>query len=111
MKQPNSSGSRPFEVNRIRIATTSSPVKREQSRGIPVSQSSMQAYQLEETKAPKERTEMFKLHNRLSNKKYDSDEDSSPKKQDQEDDFILGSENDGDEYSDDSDKSPLAVNR
>jgi len=54
---------------------------------------------------------MLKIHNRLNNKKYDSDEDSSPKKQDQEDEFILGSENDGDEYSDDSDKSPLAVNK
>ena len=54
---------------------------------------------------------MLKLHNRLNNKKYDSDEDSSPKKQDQENEFILGSEYDGDEYSDDSDKSPLAVNR
>jgi hypothetical protein len=71
----------------------------------------MQAYQLEESKAPKERNEMLKLHNRFNNKKYDSDEDSSAKKLDQEDEFILGSENDGDEYSDDSDKSPLAVNR
>jgi hypothetical protein len=57
MKQRNSSGSRPFEVNRIRIATTSSPIKRDQSRGIPLSQNNMHPYQQEESKAPKERTE------------------------------------------------------
>jgi len=50
---------------------------------------------------------MLKLHNRLSKKNCESSEDLSPKKQDQEDDFILGSENDNDE-SDDSEKSPVA---
>ncbi len=50
---------------------------------------------------------MLKLHNRLRNTNYESSEELSPKKQDQEDDFILGSENDHDE-SDDSEKSPIA---
>lgn len=51
MKQPNSIGSRTFEINRIRLANTNSPVKRGKSRGIPVAQNSMQPSSQEETKA------------------------------------------------------------
>jgi hypothetical protein len=36
MKQPHSTGSRTFEVNRIRIPSTNSPVKRGKSRGLPI---------------------------------------------------------------------------
>jgi len=36
MKQPNSTGSRIFEVNRIRLPSTNSPAKRGKSRGLPI---------------------------------------------------------------------------
>lgn len=55
MKQPNSIGSRTFEVNRIRLANTNSPVKRGKSRGIVVAQNSMQQSPQEETKVHLER--------------------------------------------------------
>ena len=108
MKQPKSTGTRTFEITRIRVASTKSPVKRGKSRGIPISQTSMQPSQPEESKAAKDRPEQLKLHNRLSNKKNESSEEISPKKDEV---FSLGSDNDDIDDSDDLDNSPQIVEK
>lgn len=69
----------------------------------------MQPSQHEESKANYEQPEQLKLHNRLNNKKGESSEEVSPKKED--DGFFVGSDNDDIDDSDDLDSSPQVVNK
>jgi len=69
----------------------------------------MQPSQHEESKANYERPEQLKLHNRLNNKKDESSEEISPKKED--DGFFVGSDNDDIDDSDAFESSPQVVNK
>ena len=69
----------------------------------------MQPSQHEESKANNEWPEQLELHNRLNNKKDESSEEISPKKE--ENGFFVGSDNDDIDDSDDLDSSPQVVNK